>query len=114
MTAHITDDLRLLYCPCPSQAEAIRLGRLLIANRLAACVNIIPEMLSILIWNGQTEETHEALLLAKTTGERLEAAKAFLLSEHPYDCTALLTFTAGSVPEFAKWVTASCTVDTYT
>lgn len=103
-----TENLLLLYCPCPSREVALRLARLLVEQRLVACANILPEMTSIFSWEGTVQETSECLLLAKTTAEQREAATDVLVREHPYDCPAVLALSAAANPDFTAWVAASC------
>ncbi len=98
------EDMILLYCPCPSREDALRLGRMLISQRLAACVNILPGGTSVFVWDGHVQETTEHVLLAKTSALRQQAATDTLVSEHPYDCPAILAFPVTASPAFAAWV----------
>src|SRR5436309_5341491 len=50
--------------------EASRLAEMLVSSRLAACVQILPEMRSVYRWHGKVEHADEALLLAKTTSDK--------------------------------------------
>jgi hypothetical protein len=57
----------IIYCPCPSFAEAKRLGGALLDAKLAGCINILPGMVSLYDWKGAREEANEAVLIAKTS-----------------------------------------------
>ena len=57
----------------------------LVENRLAACVNVIPQIYSLYRWRGKVEKDSEQLLLIKTADERIDALRATLLAMHPYD-----------------------------
>jgi periplasmic divalent cation tolerance protein len=67
----------------PEDAEGI--ARVLVERGLAACVNIIPGVVSFYRWKGAVERDEERLLLIKTRGERFEALRAALVSLHPYE-----------------------------
>ncbi len=57
----------------------------LVEKRLAACVNVIPQMHSVYRWQGKIENQSEQLLLIKTVEERLGELKSTLFSMHPYE-----------------------------
>lgn len=61
------------------------LARELIEQRLAACVNVIPQIQSIYRWQGRIENDAEQLLLIKTVEERVDALQAALMARHPYE-----------------------------
>ena len=65
-----------VYATAADAAEARRIGRAVVAARLAACANILPGMRSVYWWQGKLEEGREAVLILKTTEERLEALVA--------------------------------------
>jgi periplasmic divalent cation tolerance protein len=66
-------------------ADATALGRRLVDERLAACVNILPVMTSIYRWKGAIEEDRERQLIIKTTSARVEKLRARLHELHPYE-----------------------------
>ena len=80
----------LCLCTCPDAASAQRLAETLVGERLAACVNRLPGVLSTYRWQGQLHTDGEELLLIKTTDARFEALKARLLELHPYDLPELV------------------------
>ena len=105
----MSDDLNsaivLVYCPCPSTAEAERLGSALIDNHLAGCINIMPGMVSIYRWEGKRERSEEAVLLAKTSVERTAEVRSFIEREHPYDVPAILVVPLAEVNRaYADWL----------
>ena len=67
----------------PEDAEGI--ARVLVERGLAACVNIVPGVVSFYRWKGAVERDEERLLLIKTRVERFEALRAALVSLHPYE-----------------------------
>jgi len=80
----------LCLCTCPDAASAQRLAETLVGERLAACVNRLPGVLSTYRWQDKVQTDGEELLLIKTTAERFEALKARLLALHPYELPELI------------------------
>jgi periplasmic divalent cation tolerance protein len=95
----------VIHCSCPDVATAERIARTLVEEHLAACVQVLPGMLSIYSWRGEVQQETEVLLLAKTTRERLDALKARLDELHPYEMPELLALEAvdGLVP-YLGWI----------
>lgn len=87
----------------PQQAETI--GRALVNERLAACVNILPGMRSIYHWQGAVETAEETVLIAKTRQSLAEALTARVRELHDYDvpCVVILPITGG-LPAFLRWI----------
>ena len=88
-----------------SAEEADRLARALVERRLAACVNVVPGVVSHYRWQGELQRDEERLLVIKTRAERIEALRDALRELHPYELPELVAFeiTAGS-PEYLKWL----------
>jgi periplasmic divalent cation tolerance protein len=95
------------YITAPDAGEARRLGKILVAERLAACVNILPSMESHYWWNGKMESAHEAVLIAKTRAglrdELLERVRALHPAETP--CIVFLPLASGD-PDYLAWIAA--------
>ena len=64
--------------------EARRLGRMLVEERLAACVTLVPAVCSIYWWQGEIQSVNECLLLLKTSQDKLEALESRLHELHSY------------------------------
>ena len=90
---------------CPDEGTARRIASALVDERLAACVNILPDMTSIYRWQGVVETTPECLLLVKTRRECLEALRRRLEELHPYDVPELVALPVeGGSSAYLKWV----------
>ncbi len=91
-----------------SREEAARLAEMLVGSRLAACVQIMPEMESVYHWQGQVERTPETLLLAKTTPENFAELELAVRALHSYETPEIvaLSITAASAP-YLEWLTAN-------
>lgn len=98
------------YVTAGSPDEADRLARTIVAERLAACANVIPGMRSIYWWEGRLSEAAETVVLFKTTSERFEALAARVKALHGYDCPCVvaLPVTAGLAP-YLDWIEAEST-----
>ncbi len=69
----------------PSMELGKKIGRVLVEAKLAACVNIIPNIYSIYSWKGKIEEDNEQLLLIKTTDQKSEKLIAKVKELHSYE-----------------------------
>lgn len=79
-------------------------------ERLAACVNVLPEVTSVYRWQGRMEKTSECLLLAKTVESRLSALQEWLRQHHPYELPEIIAVPVQSgLPEYLAWVNSSVT-----
>ena len=89
-----------------SNAEQAReVGRVLVAERLAACVNLLPGVTSIYVWEGKEEENIETLALIKTRTALYSALEARLRELHPYGVPEIIAVdvVAGS-SAYLQWV----------
>ena len=95
----------LLYVTARDAEEALRIGRTLVEERLAACANVMPQMTSIYRWQGQVQEDGEAVLIVKTREPLTADVTARIATLHSYDCPCVvaLPITGGNV-EFLKWI----------
>lgn len=94
---------------CPNRASAKKLADALIGRKLAACVNILPEVQSVFRWKGKTERAAECLLIIKAAHGRLLALQRAVIAIHPYDVPEIiaLPIVAGYRP-YLNWVRQSC------
>jgi periplasmic divalent cation tolerance protein len=86
-----------------------RIARELVEARLAACVSCLPNMISYYRWSGRVEEDTETLLLIKSTGERVDDLKGYLLRVHPYEVPEFLVLPVREGGEqYLRWL-GECT-----
>ena len=105
----MADEVLLVLSTFPDAATARRIGRLVVDEKVAACVNILPQVESIYRWQEKVEETGETLALFKTTAERFEALETTLRKAHPYEVPEIIAFKAQQgLPQYLRWVTDSC------
>lgn len=99
----------LIYTTFPSQSEAKRVGRALVEDGLAACVNIFPHMVAIFSWQGAVEEAQEAAMIVKTVKAREGDVLAEIKRLHPYTVPARLVLPlAGGGEDFLQWIAEQC------
>ena len=93
----------------PNKTEAISAGKKLVANKLAACINIIDNMTSIYQWNGEVQESSEVILLAKTTAKNWEQVANELKEVHSYECPAIFSLKASNIQDsYLSWIKQNC------
>jgi periplasmic divalent cation tolerance protein len=88
-----------------SEADAIALAKTLVEERLAACVNVLPAMVSIYRWQGAVEQDREHQIVIKTTAGRLAPLESRLRQLHPYELPEFLVIEpAGGATAYLSWV----------
>ena len=91
-----------------AQADAAAFARVLVDERLAGCVNVLPAMTSVYRWEGAVQQEDEEQVVIKTSTDRLAALEARLRQLHPYELPEFLVITADAGAEaYLKWVGAS-------
>ncbi len=95
----------LVYVTAPTRDEALRIGRCVVAESLAACANVLDGMTSVYRWNGTVQEEQEAVLLLKTRSELSAAVVNRVQELHPYDVPAILVLPVdGGSKLFLSWI----------
>jgi len=99
---------QLILCTCPNSDIAEQLASRLVEQRLAACINIVPGLISIYRWQGKVEKDMEVLLLIKTTQDRYGAVESAIQKHHPYELPEIIAVTVeqGS-SDYLRWITSS-------
>ncbi len=89
----------------PDEDDAHRVAEALVAERLAACVNVLAGCRSIYRWQGGIERADEVPLLIKTTRSRYRALQARLQELHPYDLPEILAWEpCRGLPAYLDWI----------
>lgn len=101
-------DARVVFTTAADAAEAEKIARALVERRLAACVNILPQVRSIYRWQGKVEDAAELLLIVKTTAAQFSAVREAISELHSYDVPECicLSISDGS-PDYLRWLTES-------
>ncbi len=95
----------LVYITTKNKKEAEKIGRVLVKEKLAACVNIIGGVNSIYRWKGKIEESKEAILIAKTKNSLLAELIKKVKALHSYECPDIVALPIkGGSKDYLKWV----------
>jgi periplasmic divalent cation tolerance protein len=99
------DEPILVYATFPSRADAEHIGGQLVADRLAACVNILPGMIAIYIWEGKHQQEEECAMIIKSRARLAARIIERVRSLHPYENPALIVLNiAGGATPFLEWI----------
>jgi uncharacterized protein involved in tolerance to divalent cations len=91
-----------------NREEAGRIAEMLVASRLAACVQILPEIESVYRWKGETQRQQEVLLLAKTTRARFDDLAIRVNAMHSYETPEIIALPITDAAEaYLKWLVGS-------
>jgi len=95
----------IIYSTMGSSAEATQIARILVEERLVACVNIIPTVQSIYRWKGAIEEDTECVLIAKTADTKIEQTVKRVQALHSYDVPDIVVFPISTGYEpYLHWI----------
>ncbi|MCP1575514.1 cation tolerance protein CutA [Herbaspirillum rubrisubalbicans] len=105
MSASLLNQPLLVLANVPDQAVAERIADALVAQGLAACVNILAPARSVYRWQGKVQRDTELPLLIKTTQARYQELEQAIVQLHPYDVPEIiaLPITAG-LPAYLAWM----------
>jgi periplasmic divalent cation tolerance protein len=98
-------DKKLVLTTASSSDEARKIARALVERRLAACVNIVPQIESVYRWKGKVEEAQEWLLIIKTTAAGFERVRDVIRELHSNElpeCVCVSIEDGG--PEYLEWI----------
>jgi len=98
-------DKQIVLSTAGSEDEARMIARHLVENRLAACVNIVPQIESIYRWKGKLESSQEWLLLIKTTADRFPAVRDAVRELHSYDLPECIAISVeDGTSDYLEWI----------
>jgi periplasmic divalent cation tolerance protein len=97
----------LVYTTYPSVVEAETAGRAIVERRLAACVNILPGMVSHYWWQGAIERGEEVVMIVKTRASLADAVRDAVKATHSYTTPAILVLPVeGGDEQYLAWIMA--------
>ena len=100
-----SEKLCWVYMTAGSIEEAKNIGHILVEKNMAACVNLLENMLSIYKWEDKLEEGQEVVMIAKTRETLMPELIETVNSLHSYDCPCILKLPIqGGNPEFLSWL----------
>ncbi|MDB5987066.1 MAG: divalent-cation tolerance protein CutA [Nevskia sp.] len=99
-----TEQILLVFVSAPADAAAT-LTQNLVAERLAACVQLGPALRSVYRWHGKVEQAEEVQLQIKTTRGNYSALQAHIRERHPYELPEILAVdVTAALPEYLQWI----------
>ncbi len=102
------NDCVLVWTTIGNTADGRGMASILVTERLAACVNVLPEMESIYRWRGQIETDHERQLVMKTTAARVPALRARVHDLHGYEVPEFIVLPiVGGSDAYLNWIRES-------
>lgn len=104
----MTAAMQIVFVTCPAD-RAEELARALVEARVAACVNVLPGIVSVYRWQDAVQRDDEALLLIKAPSAGFEALRQVVLARHPYELPEIVAVNPDVVhPPYLDWILASC------
>ena len=89
----------------PTTEEAETLAEKIVEAKLAACVQILPQMNSVYVWEGKIQKEPEHLLLFKTLSEKWEELRDYIAANHSYDVPEIVAIDVEKVSEpYSAWL----------
>jgi len=102
------ENFQLVICTCPDKNSASSIAENIVAQRLAACVNILPGIQSIYQWQGNVESAQEYLMLIKSHRDKFSALQNSIVSMHPYEVPEIIALDISQgFPEYLNWLGSS-------
>jgi periplasmic divalent cation tolerance protein len=100
----MTDKIVIL-CTCSTEIEAVKLARMLLDQRLAACVSIVPQVRSYYRWQGAIESSEEWMLVVKSARALFEPLSAALQKAHSYEIPEIIALpVVEGAPDYLNWL----------
>ena len=104
MTGQPTDVV-VVIMSAPDAETAEEIARTLVSERLAACANVVPQIVSTYWWDGELQRDEEAMVILKTVQQRAQALEARAVELHPYTVPEVLVVpVAGGHAPYLAWV----------
>ncbi|NPB03410.1 MAG: divalent-cation tolerance protein CutA [Thermotogae bacterium] len=100
-------EVLVVFCTVPPD-EAGNLARALVEKKLAACVNVVPSLVSFYWWRGEIQRDNEALLIIKTSSETYPVLEETIKKLHPYTVPEIIALPVEKGnPDYLTWLKES-------
>ncbi len=94
-----------VYVTTKDKSQALAIGRTLVEEQLAACINVLDGMTSVYRWEGAVEQASEAVLIVKTTEPRVPPVIERVKALHSYSCPCVVAWPIGiGNPPYLEWI----------
>ena len=99
------DGMMLVFCTFPEMGKAREIGSAIVSEGLAACVNLIPLVESIYLWDGKLQSENEVLAVFKLRSDVFASLEAALTERHPYEVPEIVGVAVDQVSAgYLAWV----------
>lgn len=104
----MSEGLITVLCTVPDRDCGEKIAEILVSDGSAACVSIVPGLLSIYRWKGKINRDNELLLLIKTKMSNFSGVKDKILDNHPYEVPEIVYFDiSGGHHDYIEWIRES-------
>ena len=95
----------VIFITTPSQEEGEKLGQYLVENKLAACANILPSIISLFAWEGKLCREQEALVILKSKRALFDKLTEEVKKRHRYSIPEIIALPlVAGFPDYLKWI----------
>jgi periplasmic divalent cation tolerance protein len=102
-------DRIIILITAGSEEEAHKIAKLVVNQKKAACVNIVPRVNSLFRWKGKIDSARESLLLVKTRASLLSEIVSLVKEVHSYEVPEIIALPIiGGSEEYLKWLDSAC------
>ena len=99
------DEIQVILTTHDDMHQAQELATLLVESRCAACVNLIPNMVSVFKWQGALQVEHKIMMLIKTTYENTPDVTAIIEAHHSYEVPEIVRLSGEVLHKpYMQWV----------
>ncbi len=100
----------VIYCTVPTKQDAKSIAKILLTQRLAACINIVDKVQSIFSWHDEICEEKELLMMIKTKSILFDRVKQAIKLTHPYNIPEIISIPIENADsEYLEWINAETT-----
>lgn len=98
----------LVLTTCQTNDTAEKIARHLVDNKIAACINVIPNITSYFNWKDEAITENELLLLIKTSVDRFPTVKQKIITLHPYELPEIIAVPIqDGLKDYLHWIKES-------
>ena len=104
----MSEEALLVFSTFPDAETARKIGRVLVGEKFAACVNLLPQIESIYRWKGAVETSSEVLAVIKTTIGKYQQLEQRIRTLHPYQVPEIIALRLhDGLPDYLNWIEQS-------